>query len=389
MLHSSTLLLFLSSSLLLVCCLKATSPSDNNGNAALFIFGDSTVDAGNNNYIHTSSDNRADFHPYARNGFFSQPTGRFSDGRVLVDYIAEYAKLPLIPPFLEPSADYSHGANFASGGGGVLRDTNQGLVIDLPTQLKNFQEVKKWLIQKVGQQKAERIIEEAVYFISIGSNDYLRGYLANPQMQQTYIPEVYVGMVIGNLTNSIQELYEMGARKFAFLSLSPLGCLPVMRALNPKAEEGGCFEAASALAMAHNNALKGILTSLEYLLKGFKYCNSDFYVWLHDRIINPSKHGFKDGVNACCGSGPYGGIYSCGEQKKIEFKLCENADEHVWWDSYHPTDRIHEQFAKTLWNSAVDIVGPYNLQRLFFDDQNLSLIADIVDTPHQDNIGYF
>lgn len=43
-------------------------------------------------------------------------------------FAAEYAKLPLIPPFLQPSADFTSGANFASGGGGVLPETNQGLV---------------------------------------------------------------------------------------------------------------------------------------------------------------------------------------------------------------------------------------------------------------------
>jgi hypothetical protein len=42
---------------------------------------------------------------------------------------AEYAKLPLIPPFLKPSIDYSNGVNFASGGAGVLPQTNQGLVV--------------------------------------------------------------------------------------------------------------------------------------------------------------------------------------------------------------------------------------------------------------------
>lgn len=44
------------------------------------------------------------------------------------DNAAEYAKLPLIPPFLQPSVDYTNGVNFASGGGGVLSTTNQGLV---------------------------------------------------------------------------------------------------------------------------------------------------------------------------------------------------------------------------------------------------------------------
>lgn len=86
-------------------------------------------------------------------------------------------------------------------------------------------------------------------------------------------------------------LYEKRARKFGFLSLSPLGCLPALRALNPKANKGGYFEEACALAQAHNNALKAVLTSLEHILTGFKYYNSNFYEWLHDRIINPSKYG--------------------------------------------------------------------------------------------------
>ncbi|TXG61708.1 hypothetical protein EZV62_013071 [Acer yangbiense] len=354
--------------------------------SAFFIFGDSSVDPGNNNYINTIPENQANYKPYGQNGFFQRPTGRFSDGRVIVDFIAEYAKLPLIPPFFEPSADCTNGANFASGGAGVLPETNQGMVIDLPTQLKNFEVVQKSLIEKLGEAEAEKVISEAVYLISIGSNDYMGGYLGNPKMQETYNYQTYIGMVIGNLTQTIQVLYKKGGRKFGFLSLTPLGCLPALRALNPKAsEEGGCFEAASALALAHNNALKTVLTSLEQIFKGFKYCYSNFYNWLDDRINHPSKYGFKDGINACCGYGPYGGIFTCGGTKEVkEYELCENAEDYVWWDSFHPTEKIHEQFAKALWNGEPEPepVGSYNLQRLFFDKEKLT-IADIVDDAPQ------
>jgi hypothetical protein len=48
---------------------------------------------------------------------------------LLISNAAEYAKLPLLLPFLEPSIDYSNGVNFASGGAGVHPETNQGLVI--------------------------------------------------------------------------------------------------------------------------------------------------------------------------------------------------------------------------------------------------------------------
>lgn len=62
---------------------------------ALFIFGDSTVDPGNNNYIDTVPENKADYKPYGQNGFFEKPTGRFSDGRVIVDFIGMMHEYPI------------------------------------------------------------------------------------------------------------------------------------------------------------------------------------------------------------------------------------------------------------------------------------------------------
>ncbi|OWM74347.1 GDSL esterase/lipase 5-like [Punica granatum] len=390
---SSTSFTICISSLLLILFISSTaygSELEKGKKRALFVFGDSTVDLGNNNYIETIPENRADYEPYGQNGFFGGPTGRFSDGRVIVDFIAEYAQLPVIPPFLKPSADYSNGVNFASGGAGILPETNHGLVIDLQTQLKSFEEVEKTLAEKFGKDETEELISAAVYFISTGSNDYMGGYLGNPTMQQLYQPQEFVGMVIGNLTQAIQVLYGKGARNFGFLSLSPLGCLPALRAANPRANEGGgCFDEASALAMAHNNALKTVLTNLEYILKGFKYCNSNFYDWLLDRIENPSKYGFKDGVNACCGTGPYNGILTCGGTKNITtYELCERGEDYVWWDSFHPTEGIHKQFAEALWSGTPPSVGPYSLQDLFFSQEKLT-IADVVDDPEGRDFSHF
>ncbi|KAG6733160.1 hypothetical protein I3842_01G212900 [Carya illinoinensis] len=96
---------------------------------SLFIFGDSFLDAGNNNYINTTTLDQANFWPYGET-FFKFPTGRFSDGRLVSDFIAEYAKLSLIPPFLQPgNPHYLNGVNFASAGAGALVETFQGLLI--------------------------------------------------------------------------------------------------------------------------------------------------------------------------------------------------------------------------------------------------------------------
>jgi hypothetical protein len=55
---------------------------------ALFIFGDSLFDVGNNNYINTTTDFQANVWPYGEN-FFKYPTGRPSDGRVIPDFIGK------------------------------------------------------------------------------------------------------------------------------------------------------------------------------------------------------------------------------------------------------------------------------------------------------------
>ncbi|KAB1220263.1 GDSL esterase/lipase 5 [Morella rubra] len=331
--------------------------------ASFFIFGDSTVDAGNNNYINTIPIMKANYTPYGES-YFERPTGRFSDGLVAVDFIAEYAGLPLIPPFLQPSAEFIHGVNFASGGAGVLPETNQGLVIDLQTQIEYFEDVRVSLKQKLGKAKARKLIKKAVYFISIGSNDYLGGYvLGNPQVRIDYNPEQYVAMVIGNLTEKIQLLYRKGGRRFGFLSLCSLGCIPILRDLNPNANKGGCFEQASALAQAHNKALKIVLAKLERQLKGFKYSNYNLYDWLLHRINHPSHYGFKDGIDACCGSGPFGGNFTCG--KAPSYQLCDNPKYHVFWDSFHPSQALYEQLAKSLWNGHPPTLGPYNVRELF------------------------
>ena len=53
---------------------------------ASFVFGDSLVDAGNNNYIVSLS--KANYVP---NGIdFGMPTGRYTNGRTIIDIIGKY-----------------------------------------------------------------------------------------------------------------------------------------------------------------------------------------------------------------------------------------------------------------------------------------------------------
>lgn len=54
---------------------------------ALFVIGDSSVDSGTNNFLGTLA--RADRPPYGRDFDTHQPTGRFCNGRIPVDYIGK------------------------------------------------------------------------------------------------------------------------------------------------------------------------------------------------------------------------------------------------------------------------------------------------------------
>nr|XP_027121901.1 GDSL esterase/lipase 5-like isoform X1 [Coffea arabica] len=338
---------------------------------ALFFFGDSYFDAGNNNYINTTTLDQANFWPYGES-YFSFPTGRFSNGRLISDFIAEYAKLPLIPPFLQPgNQEYRNGVNFASAGAGALDETFRGAtfifqVIGLRTQLRYYTKVKAWLRHELGDVESNMILSRAVYLFSIGTNDYTSTFLTNSTMlANSGSPSNYVGMVIGNLTSVVkQAIYDRGGRKFGFLNLGSLGCLPGLRILQSQTKGDGCFEEASRLANLHNRALYNFLSKMEDQLQGFRYSICDFHGALRHRMDHPSRFGFEEGRAACCGAGRYKGIYSCGGKRPMvkDFELCENPKRYVFWDSYHLTERVYRQMASEMWNGSRRRGRPYSLK---------------------------
>ena len=51
----------------------------------VLVFGDSSVDSGNNNILQTTA--KSNFPPYGKDFFNGHPTGRFSNGRLAPDFI--------------------------------------------------------------------------------------------------------------------------------------------------------------------------------------------------------------------------------------------------------------------------------------------------------------
>ncbi|WKA03928.1 hypothetical protein VitviT2T_022004 [Vitis vinifera] len=87
---------------------------------ALYVFGDSLFDSGNNNLLPTLT--RANYLPYGVN-FPGGVTGRFTNGRTVADFIAEYLGLPYPPPSISIHGTVLTGLNYASGSCGILPET--------------------------------------------------------------------------------------------------------------------------------------------------------------------------------------------------------------------------------------------------------------------------
>ncbi|RHN75508.1 putative triacylglycerol lipase [Medicago truncatula] len=89
---------------------------------AIYVFGDSLVDSGNNNYLPILSN--AKFPPYGIDFGGAKPTGRCTNGKTTVVYIAIHLGLPFVPPYLGLSKAQRNkittGINFASTGSGAF-----------------------------------------------------------------------------------------------------------------------------------------------------------------------------------------------------------------------------------------------------------------------------
>ncbi|CAL5050226.1 unnamed protein product [Urochloa decumbens] len=105
----------------------------------MYVFGDSSLDVGNNNYLPGASVPRANMSYYGID-FPGVPTGRFSNG----DNIADFVGRLLVSTALEI------GVSYASGGSGILDCTNAGNNIPLSKQVQYFNATRAKMVAAAG-----------------------------------------------------------------------------------------------------------------------------------------------------------------------------------------------------------------------------------------------
>ncbi|KAL5725931.1 hypothetical protein ACHQM5_009015 [Ranunculus cassubicifolius] len=307
---------------------------------AVIVFGDSTVDAGNNNQISTIL--KSNFKPYGRDFFGGIPTGRFSNGRVPTDFISEaFGCKPTIPAYLDlkySMKDFATGVCFASAGTGYDNATASVMsVIPLWKQLEYFKEYGYNLRTYLGESKGKEILSEALYLISIGTNDFLENYFVSSTRSSQFTVEEYELFLLGIASDFIKEIYGMGARKISITGLPPMGCLPLIRSISPSSL-GQCWERYNEVAKDFNYKLDKSIIKLNEELNGIEVVKSNTYDIVLDIIQKPFKYGFENVDVACCGSGRFEMSYLCSQTNPF---TCKDANKYVFWDSFHPTEKTN------------------------------------------------
>ncbi|KZV19694.1 GDSL esterase/lipase [Dorcoceras hygrometricum] len=329
---------------------------------ALYVFGDSLADVGNNKYLPLSIV-RADFPHNGIDYPGKKATGRFSNGKNAADIIAEKLGIPSAPAYLsQPNNNIIlKGVNFASGGAGIFNATEGGIVeqvIPLAKQVTQFSTVVGRLVQELGLTAAQEHLAKSLFPIVIGSNDILGYFKPDSRNSNKTPPQQYIALMLSTMQQLLKGLQGLGARKFLFIGLPPIGCAPKQRSLGNNTDV--CNEQVNFWANEYNRGFTHMLQQLKLELNNFHYSYFDTYSVFLNFIHNPTYYGLKDIKAACCGLGKLRAEIPCTPISQY----CSNRNEYLFWDIYHPTEAAVRIFVDILFAGSGRHLFPITLQQL-------------------------
>ncbi|XP_021726578.1 GDSL esterase/lipase At5g45950-like isoform X1 [Chenopodium quinoa] len=314
--------------------------------SSLLVFGDSSVDPGNNNRITTSS--KSNFLPYGKDFMGGHPTGRFSNGKLASDFVAEalgYAKT--VPAFLDPNItkeDLLHAVSFASAGSGYDDLTaNLTNTISLTRQIEYFKHYKIHLGQFVGYKKADVIISKAAILMSMGTNDYLQNYFLEPTRPKQFTLDKYQDYLVSRMRHAIVGMHKVGAKRIAVVGVPPLGCMPAVKTF--VGDGVHCVDKINKAVLSLNLKIEKEMKAIQTQLN-MKTLFIDAYKVVSSAINNPKKYGFSETTKGCCGTG----TFEVGDACKGS-ETCKNPDKYVFWDAVHPSQMLYKILAQVTMKS--------------------------------------
>ncbi|KAK3011174.1 hypothetical protein RJ639_011747 [Escallonia herrerae] len=328
----------------------AKQRASNNSISAVFVFGDSTADPGNNNYIPTPF--KSNFRPYGRDFTNQVPTGRFTNGMLAYDFIARYVGVKdYVPPYLDPTLSIEElmtGVSFASAGSGFDPLTPSiSNVISLSKQLDYFKDYQARLTAAIGKKRTKKLIRNALFLVSAGTNDFVVNYYTIPIRRRSYTLPSYMDFLLKQSQQFLQGLWEQGARRIGVVGLPPMGCLPIVITLYSDNAflHRGCVEFFSSVAATYNSMVKNELNSMQ--VRSAKYGSRIAYMDVFETLTEMTmghKFDFDEVSSGCCGTGLMEATFLCNPNTFV----CPDANKYVFWDSIHPTEKTYYILFKIL-----------------------------------------
>ncbi|KAL5224122.1 hypothetical protein ABZP36_010761 [Zizania latifolia] len=355
---------------------------------AVLTFGDSSVDVGNNDYLYTII--KANYPPYGRD-FKNQVAVAFPNTDPVLQLSVVAAETlgfeSYAPAYLSPAASGNNlliGANFASAGSGYYDHTALLYhAIPLSQQLEYFKEYQSKLAAVAGSSQAQSIINGSLYIISAGASDFVQNYYINPFLFKTQTADQFSDRLISIFSDTVTQLYGMGARRIGVTSLPPLGCLPAAITLFGHGSSG-CVSRLNSDSENFNGKMNATVDSLSSQFPDLKIAVFDIYTPLLSLVTSPESQGnkrrlaityncridatvdsplmlmvvcmlgFTEARRGCCGTGTVETTVLLCNPKSIG--TCPNATTYVFWDAVHPSEAANQVIADSLLAEGINLV---------------------------------
>uniref|UniRef100_J3L2D1 Esterase n=1 Tax=Oryza brachyantha TaxID=4533 RepID=J3L2D1_ORYBR len=327
----------------------------------LFSFGDSLTDTGNFPFIFGNDSREPALRPPYGETFFRRATGRFSDGRLVVDFIADALGLPFVRPYWSgrTAGDFARGANFAVGGATALRPDffrARGVpmadIVHLDMEMKWFRDLLG-LLCPGDLSGCTGMINQSLFLVGeIGGNDYNLPLLRGVSITKirSFTPSV-IAKISSTITLSLQELIGLGAKTLLVPGNLPIGCVPnyLMIFKSDKKEdyepETGCLRWMNEFSQYHNKLLTDELEKLRKLHPDVAIIYADYYGAAMEIYLSPEQFGIEDPLAACCGGGGQYGVSGTARCGYGEYKVCDDPQKYGSWDGFHPSEAAYKAIA--------------------------------------------
>ncbi|XP_057804615.1 acetylajmalan esterase-like [Salvia miltiorrhiza] len=325
----------------------------------IYQFGDSISDVGNLIREMPATPLAIARLPYGAN-FPMGPTGRASNGNLMIDYFAMDAGLPLLPPFKKWDADFSHGVNFAVAGSTALPwealaalnisspVTNTSLSVQLDSLSAYFCSTQKDSGEK---------LENSLFMLGpFGGSDYHYALFQGKTIHE--IETTLVPKVVNAIMAAVGRVINLGARKVVVPGLYTIFRLPIYR--TAFGGNNDMFEASDDLAIYHNALLQRAIDKFNQEESPNAMVTYGDYFTAYERLETYAV-GLMD-LMVCCGSG--GGSYNldltrmCGADG---VSACAEPNKHISWDGENLTQEAYRIMTKYLLHHIfVSLQCPYS-----------------------------